>query len=125
MHRNAIRIEVRCRHGEQNAFLLHSCQDIFRQQNPTHCFQLRFQQVGPQSLSAEKVWYESVTLLKKGKGCERTRTQVRSRQVRTFSVRHLMSVGQQAMENCAAVRISSVRSESSQFEIWLRTQTHG
>ena len=55
MHRNAIRVEIRCRHRQQNAFLLHSCQDIFRQQNPAHCLQLCFQQVGPQSLSAEKV----------------------------------------------------------------------
>ncbi len=63
MHCNAVRVEVRRRHGQQNAFLLRSRQDILRQQNPVHGLQFRFQQVGPQCLRAEKVRYKPVAFL--------------------------------------------------------------
>src|SRR5882762_1409442 len=98
MHCNAVRVEVRRRHGQENAFLLRSRQDILRQQNPVHCLQLRFQQVGPQCLRAEKVRNEPMTLLNDGKGCKRLGTQVWCCQIRPFSLYRIMRVGKKAWD---------------------------
>ena len=38
MHGNTIGVEIRCRHREQNGFLLHPGQSFLGKQDPAHCF---------------------------------------------------------------------------------------
>src|SRR5271163_91561 len=119
MHGNTIRVEIRRRHGQQNGFLLHPRQGFLGKQNPAHCFQLRLQQVGPQSLSAEKVRYESMTLLNDGKRCKRLGTEVWCGHIGSLSLCPLMSVGQQTMGRQATRLINSRRAKLSRSKIWL------
>src|SRR5271154_3958122 len=121
MHCDAVGVEVHRRDGKQNAFLLHPRQYIFRQQNPAHCLELRFQQVEPQSLSPEKIRYEPVTSLNDGKRSKRLETQVGGGHIRPFSLRRLMRVEEQALPCFFKRGINSCRSELPRSEIWLGT----
>jgi hypothetical protein len=46
MHSYAIGVKIRCGDGQKDAFLLHSAEDIFGEQNLGHRFRLGFEYIG-------------------------------------------------------------------------------